>query len=265
VSGPPRQQPAIVVGHVDYAERDRIVRLLTPDLGRVSCLARGARGSRHRYGGALDTGNKIQAVLRPGRGDLWHLGETTLVEGRSGARADLVRLTLLAYACELCAGLAREHHPEPRLYGLLDMASLLLDTMTAPPRAAFRAGLESKALTFSGITPTLTTCAVCNQADSDSADSSSADSDPVGFDPTRGGRAHLRCQPGLRAVPIAWTLAVEAARQSPLRDLIDTDLPPGPPWALSDMIQAHLGRALNSRQILAPLEQAAANPLHPAG
>lgn len=256
--GPARQVPAIVVGHVDFGERDRIVRLLTPDLGRVACLARGARGSRRRFAGVLDTGNRLQAVVRPGRGELWHIDEATLEQGRAGARSDLLRLTMLAYACELCGGLARELQPEPRLFGLLDMAALLLDAMTGPPGAAFRAGLEAKALTFAGLSPALTTCTVCGLAVTDPAGS-------VGFEPARGGAVHRHCRPGLRPVSADWLAAVEHARRSPLRDLVDLVLPPGPAWALAEAIEAQLNRALNSRRVLAPLEALQAHPPRSSG
>lgn len=245
MSTPHRTGPAIVLGHVDFGERDRIVRLLSPDHGRVACLARGARGSRRRFAGALDLGNRIQAHLRPGRGELWHLDEAVLEDGRTGARQDLLRLSLLAYAVELCGGLAREHQPEPRLYGLLDMACLLLDAMTAAPGAAFRAGLEAKALTFAGLAPTLARCAACGEA--------LLPGEELAFEPHKGGATHRACSPGLPPVPAAWAAAVEAARRAPLRELIDLPLPPGPGWALAEMVEGHLGRPLQSRRLLAAL------------
>lgn len=246
MSGAPAPEgPAIVLGHVDFGDRDRIVRILSPDHGRVACLARGARGSRRRFAGALDLGNRIQATLRPGRGELWHLDGAALLDGRTGARQDLLRLSLLAYAVDLCGGLAREHQPEPRLYGLLDMACLLLDAMTAAPGAAFRAGLEAKALTFAGLAPTLSRCAVCGEE--------LLPGDELAFDPHKGGATHRACAPGLPPLSAAWTTAVEAARRAPLRDLIDLPLPPGPAWALAEMVEGHLGRALQSRRLLASL------------
>ena len=58
----------IVVGHVDYGEADRIVHLLTPEQGRVAAMARGARKSRKRFGGALDLGNRIRTHISRGKG-----------------------------------------------------------------------------------------------------------------------------------------------------------------------------------------------------
>lgn len=232
-----------MLSSLDFGDSDRIVRLLTPDLGRVAALARRARSSRRRFGGALDTGNLVEIRVRPGRGELWTLEGAKLLDGREGARADLVRLTLLAYACELCGALSREAHPEPRLYGLLEMATLLLDAMTDAPAAAFRVGMEAKALTFAGLAPALDRCCHCGGPPEAG----------MRFHAAGGGAAHHHCEALGQPVSITWLSAVEAARRTPLRDLIDTELPAGPAWALSDAVQAHLGRGLKSRRVLASL------------
>lgn len=241
---PAHWEPAIVVGSADFGDADRIVRLLTPEQGRVSALARGARRSTKRFGGALDLGNRIDAALRPGSGSLSHLDEASLVDGRLGARADLGRLTLLLYACELCAALAREHHPEPRLFGLLDTASLLLAALTGPPGDLFRLALEAKALTFAGVGPALDRCGVCE----------GPLEDPMVWSPTGGGALHLRCHAGeAQRVSVDWLLAVSDGRRAPLRDRVDAVLPPGPREALAEAIEAHTGHPLRARRMLAEL------------
>ncbi len=220
------------------------MRLLTPRWGRLSALARGARGRTRRFGGALDHGNRVEAALRRGSGSLWHLDEASLTDARMGARKDLVRTGLLGYATELCAALAREDHEEPRLFGLLDMASVLLSAMTEPPGGAFRVGFEAKALTFAGIQPAFTRCAACDAP---------AD-EPMVFLPAQGGAQHLCCHPGEGTpVSLAWLHAVEQARRTPLRELIDAPLPPGPVDALAEAVEAQLGAALRSRRVLAAL------------
>lgn len=236
---PPTWTPAIVVGGSDYGEADRIVRFLSPDHGRVSALARRARASRKRFGGALDLGNRVEVALRPGRGTLAHADEVRLLDGRLGARADLERLALLAHSCEVCAALAREEHPEPRLFGLLDMAGVLLDGMTGPPGALFRIAVEAKALTFAGFAPVLGACAVCG----------GAPEEPMGLLRTGEGAAHARCRAGAPA-SLHFLRAVEGARRRPLRDLIDEPAPPGPTWALAEAIESHLGRELRSRALV---------------
>lgn len=239
---PPTWLPAIVVGMQDYAEADRIVRLLSPDHGRVSALARRARASKRRFGGALDIGNRVDAALRPGRGSLWHVDEVRLVDGRLGAREDLSRLSLLAYACELVSSLARQDHAEPRLFGLLDMACVLLDNMEEPPGDLFRLALEAKALTFAGFTPVLDRCATCGKPVAP----------PMVLIPAGDGAAHAACQGGIPVDP-AFLAALDRARRTPLRDLLDEVAPAGPRWFLADLVEAHAGRALRSRTVLAQL------------
>lgn len=235
---------AIVVGHVDLGERDRILRLLCAEHGRLSAVARGLRGSTRRFGGSLDTGNKVELVLHPGRDELWTIDEAQLIDGRSGVRQDLVRLTLLAHVCELCAALAREGQAEPRLYGLLDMAATLLDAMTAPPGRAFRVAVEAKALSFAGLAPSLDRCPACGQAPAD----------PMCFLVDRGGGVHLHCGAGGPPVDAAWLQAVERARRTPLKELVDAKLPPGPDQVLAEMIEAHSHRELRARRVLQALE-----------
>lgn len=237
----PEESEGIVIGRTDYGERDRVVRLLTPDHGRLSLMAKGARGSKPRFS-ALDLGARVRWAARPGQG-LRNLVDAEILDGRIRLRASLGRLALAAYAGELCGALAREEHSEPRLYGLLEMALLVLDAADADPGLAFVVGLEAKALTFAGVGPALDRCAACG-ADVETS---------MVFVPAGGGLRHPRCAADddgpVLPVSEAWARAVQAARRAPLRDLLDTGLPPGPTNALALAVAAHLGRALPSRAV----------------
>jgi len=67
---------ALLLGRVLYGERDIVLTLLTRDAGLVQALARGARGSRKRFGEALDLFVVFagRLVSRQGAG-LWSLVE----------------------------------------------------------------------------------------------------------------------------------------------------------------------------------------------
>jgi len=231
---------AVVVGLQDYREADRIVRLLTADRGRVDALARRARSSRRRFAGVLETGNHIRVDLKRGRGSLDFLEDAELVDARLHTRSDLDRITLAAFACELCAGPARVDSPEPKLYGLLQTALAVLDACESSPAPGFRAGLATKAATFTGLRPLLTRCRVCH-APSEA---------PMHWGPLLGGAAHAHCAPGEPRVSVAWLEAVEACRRTPLRNLVDHILPPGPVATLTHAIEDQLGRPLQSRRLL---------------
>ncbi len=243
MAGPVESLGAIVVGRVDYGEADRIVRLLTAEHGRIAVMARAARKSSRRFGGALDLGNRVEIQVARGRGDLWSLRACRLVQGHAHVRSDLDRMALVAYACELCASLAREHHPEPRLFGLLEVALLVLDAATVAPSDVWRWGLEAKALTFAGLTPRLGTCGVSGE--------------PLAgrmavYDLATGGVVLPEHGQGT-PVPSAWAAQVEAARRTPLAELIDVPPEPGPVWQLYDHLRWHTQRDLRSKRMLVDL------------
>jgi DNA repair protein RecO (recombination protein O) len=249
--GPPVLDTAIVVGSLAYGESDRIVRLLLPTRGRVSALARGARGSRRRFQGAIDLGNRMDVEVRKGRGDLWSLTGVTLVDARLHVREDHVRLALLAYLCEVAGALAAEEHAEPTLFGLLDTALTVLDHATAMPTAAFRLGFEAKALTFAGFAPALQICVACERP-----------LEGALLLRPDGAATHADCPGSGLAVSAAWVADVELCRRTPLRELVDRELPSGPAWALSHAIEAHTERGLKSRSFL---QQSEGPSVAPAG
>ena len=247
MTGPaPIKVEAILVGRSDYRESDRIVRLLSAEHGLIRAIARSARASRRRFGGSLDPGNRLSAILKRGRGDLWHLNEVTLLDGRFNSRSDLDRLTLLAYACESISALARPDTAEPQLFGLLQVACLLIDAAPRPPGAMFRLAMEAKALTFAGLTPGLVRCVECTEP--------LRTGGPWTFDPSRGGALHSRCdRDGGRPVNISWLNTVEGGRRTPLKELITARAPAGPGWLLAEVIEAHTEQPLRSRGVLVSL------------
>jgi DNA repair protein RecO (recombination protein O) len=238
-----QQVAAIVVGHTDYGESDRILRLVTPERGRLSVMARGARKSKKRFAGTLDLGNRVDLTLAAGRGKLAVVTQADLVRGTGHVRDSLEGLALLPYLCEWVEALAQSDHLEPKLFGVLDVALAVLDAVTAPPTAVFRWGLESKALTFAGLTPVLTACVVCGEALDDAAV----------YQPSAGGVLHPDCGAGIELDP-GWWRQAEHARRTPLSDLVDTE-PAGilGTWALHSHLEWHTGRGLRSQKLLAEL------------
>ena len=236
---------AIVVGLVNYGESDRIVKLLTPNAGLVSCMVRGVRKSKKRYGGAFDLGNVVEAVIKQGRGRLPIIGSVDLIHGHPHLRGDLVRLTLMSYLVEVAGSLAQEGHEATKLFGVLQMALLLLDGVTHPPGVLFRWSFEAKALTFAGIAPELRRCSVCG----------------AGLDGTlvygnsSGGATHSGCGRGER-LSIEWCRQVEAARRTPLAESIDVKPVGGNRWTLHDHLAWHGSRPMRSRVMLANIEEA---------
>lgn len=244
MAAPAVELTAIVLGHVDYGEADRIVRLISAERGLVSVLARGVRSSKKRFGGGLEFGNRVAALVRRGRGELDVLDSAELLDGRPHLRADLDRIALAAYLCDLVASMARPDHAEPRLYGLLDVGLVVLDAITEAPSPLFRLAFEAKALTFAGYAPRLDACAVCGEPFAD---------EPLVYAPGAGGALHRRCGGGHSITAVA-AAALDSARRTPLADLVDTAPPDCEPWLLYEHLLWQIGRPLRSKSLLASLE-----------
>lgn len=243
-AGPVDIQRAIVLGHTDYGDADRIVQLITAEQGRIAALAKGARRKNKRFTGALETGNCVEATLRRGGGDLQRLQGAELVHGHPHLREHLESIALAALLCEWVRELGRRDQPEPKLFGLLEVALLVLDACTEPPQAAFRMAFEAKVLSFAGLTPALACCACCGQA-LDGA---------VGWSPSSGGAVHEHCASG-ESISVSWAHELEALRRTPLAELVDTPAPQGgSPWALCQLFTwHHHGKPLRSVSLLQSL------------
>src|SRR5665811_728720 len=58
---------AIVLSRFDFGEADRILTLLTPDLGKIKAIAKGIRRPTSRIGGALEPLAELRIQLAEGR------------------------------------------------------------------------------------------------------------------------------------------------------------------------------------------------------
>jgi DNA repair protein RecO (recombination protein O) len=58
---------AIVLSRFDFGEADRILTLLTPELGKIKAIAKGIRRPTSRIGGALEPLAELRVQLAKGR------------------------------------------------------------------------------------------------------------------------------------------------------------------------------------------------------
>lgn len=61
------QTTGIVLGPTNFGEADRIVRLLTPDRGKIQAVAKGVRKIKSRLAGHIETFSETQLMLATGR------------------------------------------------------------------------------------------------------------------------------------------------------------------------------------------------------
>lgn len=149
---------ALVLGTMDYREADRIVTLLTLEHGKVRGIARGAKKSVRRFGGALELFARLRTdiVLREG---LATLQSADIVTVFPHIRRDLAKIGTAAYACELTDALLPEGMCNPRLFRLLNSYLEHLDG--SPASSSDRRFFEMNFLNVLGYCPSLDRCARC--------------------------------------------------------------------------------------------------------
>ena len=98
LSGPLRTE-AIVLRSIRYGEADRILHLYTPDHGRLSAIAKGARRARSRLGARLEPFMRVTAHLHEGRSDLLTVTGVDTIAVHAGLREHAATLDSAARAC----------------------------------------------------------------------------------------------------------------------------------------------------------------------
>jgi len=153
---------ALVARSVDYGEADRICTLLTRDQGKLAVLARAARRSRKRYGGALSLFVIGEATIKTaGRGSLLALERFDCREDLgAGIGHDVVKVGHGSYMLELARELWGEGQPDPECFELVCAALRTLSRCPQGSPSLLRA-YELQLLGVLGLAPSLERCAGC--------------------------------------------------------------------------------------------------------
>jgi DNA repair protein RecO (recombination protein O) len=157
---PLRHTKAIVLRTYRVGEADKIVVFLTPELGKVRGMAKGARRARSQFGASLEVGTEVALTFfEKENQELVRVNRCDIV--RSGFRSseEPIRACTLAYLTDLADSFAPEREPNVKLYRLLRaaVASLVLDVEPEPVARYFEAWL----LRLGGYYPRRRTCAAC--------------------------------------------------------------------------------------------------------
>lgn len=149
---------ALVLGTMDYRESDRIVTLFTLEHGKVRGIARGAKKSMRRFGGALELFARLRTdlVLREGLSGIVSADILTVFPG---IRSDLAKIGLAGYACEATDAMLPEAMCNPRLFRLLGSYLEHLDAFPHSP--SDRRFFEMNFLNVLGYCPSLDRCSAC--------------------------------------------------------------------------------------------------------
>jgi DNA repair protein RecO (recombination protein O) len=235
---------AVVLRTLRYGESDAILALLTPGLGRVSAIAKGARKPTSKQGGRLQPGVRLLATVVEGRGDLLTLRSTQVVDAGAGLWMDGYRLRAASCVLEAALRVVPEHEEAEAAYNLVTRALALI--AHEPPREGeprldpYVLGTQAKLLAASGLVPHLASCAACG-----------GPPPLVGFSATAGGGVCAACIVGSGAERLDPQAAdaLVALLGRPLADApaaVEAGGGAGAERLIALMLREHLGVTLKS-------------------
>jgi DNA repair protein RecO (recombination protein O) len=229
---------AFLAQSIDYGDSDRICTLLTQVKGKISAIAKGAKKSRKRFGGALSFFILGEAMLRmsaSGRGDFWILERFTSKEDFGGSIAqDLIKLGHGSYLLELARELWPLSSPEPQGFALLHEAFRAL--VGSPPTSALLRAFELQMLAAMGLAPVLDRCVNCNQL---------ILGEPVSFDEIRGGIICEACGTGRMTLGPEVHQCLSTLQDASLIDATRLEVLPQVGRSMRDVMQRFLQCILN--------------------
>jgi hypothetical protein len=121
--------PAIVLRARPFRDSDLMAQLLTPSMGKISAIARHARGSRKRFPSSLDLFDRGTARLTREKNGSLSIKEFTPSHSLVKLRGDLDKLTLASLLCEAFDLVLQENTGEDsaEIFEILDLSLNAVD------------------------------------------------------------------------------------------------------------------------------------------
>lgn len=250
---------AIILRRTDYGEADRLLTIITPQLGKLRVMAKGARKITSRKAGHVELFTRVQLLLARGRTfDIVSQAET--IEAHRPLREDLLRGGYAHYLGELADQFSQEGSEDAALYALLVRGLGWLCRASSPALAA--RCFEMQLLAIGGYQPQLFRCARTNAAlEIDLA--GPASSPPyTPFSPQDGGtlsaRAAAHARDTLSLAP-ATLMALRALQSTPADDALNLDVPEATLHQVERAMRQYLNhvleRSLRSARFVSEIEK----------
>ncbi|QQS17974.1 DNA repair protein RecO [Candidatus Saccharibacteria bacterium] len=152
-----KKTAAIILKRIDYGEADRILTVLTPDVGKLSLIAKGVRKVKSKLAGGIELLSTSEISYIPGRGSVSTLVSSRLIRYYGQIIQNIDR-TMLAYELIKLLDKVTEDQPEASYYELLEQAFCVLDDKNVSVDF-IRAWFSAQLLRLAGHTPNLQTSA----------------------------------------------------------------------------------------------------------
>lgn len=147
------------VRETEIGESDKLITLVTEEYGLLSVNAKGVRSLKSKNMVACQPFAYSTYVLRRSK-KYFYVEETELIECFFDLRADLDKLSLAAYICDVCCDVSVENQPD------CELLQLTLNTLYAIsykdwPLRKIKAAFEFRCAAVCGFCPDLSLCDRC--------------------------------------------------------------------------------------------------------
>lgn len=155
----------LVLREVKYKEADRILTVLTEDMGKITVKARGAlrKGSKMGAATQLLVFSELTMFENKGR---WSVNEGSTIEEFKGLRSDISALALASYFAECVEALSDEDQPNPYMLQLI-LNCLFALSNNMYDQTHIKTAFEMRLMCLAGYEPDLSACTVCGNPEPD--------------------------------------------------------------------------------------------------
>jgi len=155
---------ALIIKGTNYGESDRIMVLITEDLGNIKGIAKGARKSLKRFGGALEPFTLTKLLIKEGKGELCYINDAKVVNTFKSIKSDIEKISYGSYILELADALSVEDNDPVsetnKVFFALLLSSLEKLDSSKEPQVVVRE-FEIRVLSLTGYMPSLVECTSC--------------------------------------------------------------------------------------------------------
>jgi DNA repair protein RecO (recombination protein O) len=151
---------AIVLRHQDFGEADRLLTLLTAEMGKLTAIAKGVRKLSSRKAGHLEPFTRASLLLARGHG-LYIVTQAETLDSFQSLREDLPRIGYASYVVELLDRFTYEEGENQAMFRLLKETLGRLDEGSQIQLALHY--YELRLLDLLGFRPQLFQCVVCQE------------------------------------------------------------------------------------------------------
>ncbi len=157
----------LVLREMNIRDNDKLLFILSEDLGPIRAFANGVRKMGHKNAAASSALCFADFTLNKSRsGDTYTVTETEVIEIFFELRRDILNLTTAQYICEICGNFAAENEPAGEILSLaLNCLYCLAKGRQSP--YLIKAVAELRLCTICGYMPDLDLCAQCGASHSD--------------------------------------------------------------------------------------------------